>query len=598
MWNLNARMMRVPYFYWPYLMKDMQYDWPWTKWTVGSKSEWGRFATVKTNALFHDLSKNRLRTGLEYREKRGSAGKLDWRYETPEINSSLSYHLLKETWDNPVTGKPVIWQDRFRFDLYHRQRLNDRFQVIAESHYLTPTKHFFWHNSEGYALSNNGYSSPIPGGIQSRESLLQDYYEDEFRRGRTLENSLSLDYNTDKMFLTLSTLQPVDEELAISKVKDLELRGRRLPTAIAKSQFLYSNDFGLARMGDHFGRSLSAEDQMALFAKRDVEDFKHTRIDILQKIERSYDLWNLAQISPYIGEKLLIYEGLLKNDRKGRASWNIEKEDLEDWKSYNRLVSGLLLSNVITGFFSAGSRELKHQIRPSISWDFTGPSGLTPDMIPVQMDQHDLTMINRLSTVYRLENILYVRMKNGASRKIYNSYFQYLVLNRNEDKIRNFGPDLNMREDAEFSQSIYLQENLRLSSDLRINTFNHVIPYIRNGIHYTLDELQLGWNQVYERNFYIPDDIIRRHDVSFRYTKEKMDFSTNFSWDESPKETVRTSLYRHGFRAFSMGIGRIFHCLRGEIQFSYDFESSGSTVLMRFGPRMLGEVKPTYRYAL
>lgn len=600
LWNIRPRMFRVPYFYFPYAVKDLQYDWPWTHWEFGSKADWGPFASFKTLA-FPKWTEERSKIGFEFREKRGFAYNLDWKKINSKINSRLSGSLFDEEWmSNSDLGSP-IHQRRTRLDLYHRQKISEKWQVTAEGHYFTPTKKYFWRRGRQSEITIDQHASPFGrgNGIQERKRLFQEYFEEEFRRGRKLENSLALDYYSSNSFITLSTLQPIDEEETISLKKNVELSGRTFPESILGSEFFYSNIFSAGHIGRHIGLELTDADRRFLFQRPDVFDFMYTRLYLEHKIERAFPLSHFLVVTPYIGERTITYENILIKEKASRNFWAIDKDrDTKDWFSEHRLTAGTVFSSVVTGYFKLKSREFRHQIRPSVSFDYFSPSGFRKNLIPVQVDELDTNVDNRLKTVYRIDNHIDMRDGKGNRRKIYTSSIQYRFLDKHEDNILNHDLDLRRGTNLEFNQSIYPLEHLRFSTELLVNTFHGQASMVRNAIFYEKKKMEYGWNQVYEKELRNGDNPRRRHDFTVRHPGEVYDVELNASWEEALDVEMPTSFARQGFRRLELLVGRRFHKMRGQVEIAYDLESSGATLIFRFGPEIFGKSNPNYRYPL
>lgn len=598
MWNMRLRIMRVPYFYFPYYLKDLQYDWPWTQWEIGSKADWGRYATVKTLA-FPKKTKENLKVGLDYRERRGLAYKLNWNGSKPQDLMRAQLHFYDEKWESENDKKTNIEQNRVRMGFYKRKKIAENLEFTAEAHYLTPTKKYFWVNGNQSTISPNKLVAPAGGGVQEREGLLQEYYEDEYKRGKILENILALDYHRGKTFLTLSMLRPVDEEVRNSKVKNIELRGRNLPQSIKSSSFFYSNSFGIGHMGQRYGRELSVDDRVSLFGQEHVKDFVTTRLDLEQKVEKGFIFGPYLNINPYIGQRSVIYEKSLKFEKKGLDFFQVDHEnDLNSWAGQHRMTAGTVFSNVVTGYLKLGRREYKHQIKPSISFDYLAPSGFSNLQVPGKVDAIDSRSDARLKTVYRLDNDIYLRKKNHETRTLYSSFIRYTFLDKAEDNFRAYGQELKNDTNLEFNQSYFPFEEFRLSSDIRVNTFQSRVSNMRYGIGYSKQRFEFNWDYIYRKELTNQEDSSKRHDVNLKILTYKADFKMNFSYDGDPisPKHQRKGLYKHGFKHIDLTLGKLFHCMRGEVQFQYDFESTGSTLVFKFGPQIFGEQLPNYRH--
>lgn len=598
LWNLRPRILGFPYGYLPYTLKDLQYDWPWTSWEFGRNAEWGFFGSVRTHLLPGTLNKRSV-VGLEERQERGYALKQDWNHASGPVSSTLRAHYFSEKWHSLGADYPVIVEDRVRTDLHHRRRLNDDLTARIEHHYLTPRESFCWSDGTSRVLSPNRFASPLPpGAVQERQSLLQDYYNEEFKTGRTLEDSLSVEYHKGRSFAVLSSDRRSDTELPVSPMREIEFKGRELPAPILDSEFLYSNDYGLGRMGAHFSEDLSSDDRTLLFGRTDLEDFLGWRMNYRQIVERHFRLGEICTLTPYVGSSHVMYENALNTP--GIAAWNVRYEDLDEWHQNHRFLTGYLISNTVTGYFSPGPRRLKHVVTPSIQTDFISPSSFTREYIPARVDQLDEALNPRLKITYRLDNQVYTRRDMGSPRLLFSSVAQYIFLGRYTDNVASYGPFFYGGENVEFTNVLYPTSVFKLSSEIRFNTFHNQVFQHRDGFQIGRDKLFFAWYFLHIHNPVSPEASLDRHDLSFNWTMpSKTELGIGLSYDPDPPEPEpqRLGLYKHGFKTMNLSVVQPYYSLRGELQFLYDVESSGTTLLLRFGPRILGRNMPAYRMA-
>ena len=148
---------RFPVLYFPYLIRDLQYDWPWMRATAGftadygvfARTQWGwRFAeresgTLKIDKMIFDLdwfSRRGAGTGLETTYRLGdldSLGtlKLYGVYEYGISRSRDQERALNQN-ENRIYGIQDLYRGDFRWaaDWEHFQQLNDYWDVRAEAH--------------------------------------------------------------------------------------------------------------------------------------------------------------------------------------------------------------------------------------------------------------------------------------------------------------------------------------------------------------------------------------------------------------------------------------------------------------------------------
>ena len=141
---------------------------------------------------------------------------------------------------------------------------------------------------------------------------------------------------------------------------------------------------------------------------------------------------------------------------------------------------------------------------------------------------------------------------------------------------------------------------MRLSSDLRINTFYWETGQFRSGLHLQGKDYHFGWEHVRIRRILAPDTPLSRHDFNLGSRLDATrTLDMRVSWDENVRPGESRGLYRHGFRQVEATFGqRIHHELRLELQYLFDVESGGTTLVIRFGPELLGKSQPSYRLSL
>lgn len=160
---------RMPVFYVPYLIRDLQYDWPWMRFQAGYSSDLGVFARtqwawdlrsnpgsyIKMDRVIFDadlFARRGMGIGIENTYKVGdweSLGKLKiygvYEFLTSRNhdrdrafgdNETKIYQDLVDALDNPIPFRPDYYRRDFRWavDWEHYQQLNDLWDVRAEAH--------------------------------------------------------------------------------------------------------------------------------------------------------------------------------------------------------------------------------------------------------------------------------------------------------------------------------------------------------------------------------------------------------------------------------------------------------------------------------
>ncbi len=153
---------RLPVLYFPYLIRDLQYDWPWMRITVGRTGDYGYFARTQWGWRLNRNDNAYLRTDkiifdLDYFSRRGTGVGLETTYQMGHWDSlgklkiyGVYEHAIsnrrdrKRAWDDNedriyrnVRGwKPSLYRNDFRWaiDWEHYQQLNEYWDVRAEMH--------------------------------------------------------------------------------------------------------------------------------------------------------------------------------------------------------------------------------------------------------------------------------------------------------------------------------------------------------------------------------------------------------------------------------------------------------------------------------
>ena len=599
MWNIRPRMFRVPYFYFPFIYKDLKYDWPWTKWEIGSKSEWGRFLKVKTNALPKPLNEGVI-VGYEYRELRGNAYTLDFKRSHHKYRSEINLHHIDEDWKTQ-NSEFLFEEKRMRFDLKHDHKISENLNATIEHHVISAPKNHIWSHSGQHIVNKDRYASPLPGATQIRDTLLQEYYEDEFKHGKRLENILALDYQGRQSFFSLSRVAQIDNLSTDRLIKEVSFKGFLLPAPILNTDFYYSNNFGFDSF--HLGpnKDLSVNDRQLLFGKTDISKFYNQRVNFEQQLEYVINFGQFLTFTPSIGQRSVYYKKSLKEHLGSRNFANVdEKTDIEEWQGSDSAILGALFSNTVKGYFGVGKHEVKHLIRPSIDIKYNSPSSFNSSRLVNSIDSLDTNINSRLKVIYRLGNEVLSKRKGKEPRMIYSSSLNFDTYLKREDRKRAFGQQLTSDGDVELTQQIYPFHSLRLSSDIKYNSFYKQIPVIRMGMGVNRKNLDFAYNYYYIKSILLNPDSVNRHDFTIKYDHRQFDTRVIFSVEEDPfiQKSLRAGLYKRGVRNLDIVLGRLFHCIRGEVNFKYDIESAGSTLIFSIGPKILGDSLPKYRHPL
>ncbi|MCX7933994.1 MAG: hypothetical protein N3A66_01895, partial [Planctomycetota bacterium] len=161
-WHNVLRIGKVPVFYFPYIIKDLRYDWPWLRFGAGHSSDWGFYTLLKygldlnpkpnqafrPEEIFFDLDWRQERgwglgSELNYQVGKGkSFGRLDayWVKETEidrddDLERALHKNDTSVYRDEP-NFEPDLYrdEDRWALEWWHRQQFTERWDLRMEAH--------------------------------------------------------------------------------------------------------------------------------------------------------------------------------------------------------------------------------------------------------------------------------------------------------------------------------------------------------------------------------------------------------------------------------------------------------------------------------
>jgi hypothetical protein len=590
----------VPYFYLPWLGRDLGRDWPWTRWTFGSQSDWGRYTTFET-LLWPEKTDEDLRMMLGVRENRGVSLDLFWDHRSGMDVQKIDFYYTHERWKEDAI---TLETDLIRLDWEERRRLDPHWNFNLDLHYQGPRERSVWSGNGLWQSSNDFYQSPFGANVlsfQEREIFLQDYHQERWDSDRLDENEVSLQYQKGSRYFSLSSLYPSDGEQLVGRSKLFEMRWRELKKPLRSSPWNWSADLGLTKVGQRLGWELSDADLMTLSGNVKRKSFEMWRGDALFKVERPSKL-GAFRLRPWLGMKSLSYGDVLKRGQQGKAFYDMdENTDLDGSLHHQRALAGLELSSVVSGSYKSGS--LLHQVRPSLHYKMAGPTGWDHDRVLMLVDEIDLEERPEFELVWRLEQE-WLKPQHRRDehdplnrRLLYYSSLEYRQLFRDDDRRLLMGNDHKGGADLRFHHALYPSRFWNAYGEIQWNSVQRQMPWLRSGFRVEKSGHLLEYSYNYRKDLRNPTEVSNRHDVTYRFASRWDDFSMLLSWDgDQQLSTIKSDdFYNRGFRRFDVAWGHTFHCLRTELAFEYDFEDSGATFVFRFGPEFLRNNLPHLR---
>lgn len=591
--HVLPRLFRVPYFYWPYAGRDISRDWPWTRWQAGSEKDWGRFVSFET-LLMPEKTAEDLRLKTVYRENRGSAIGFHWDRQKGLDSQKADLTLMKEKWKEEGVS---LDENRWRLDIEQRKQLDEDWKMSLDVHAQNRRKTAVWSGNGRKTLSTNFFAAPaaIGGAVstQDRESYVQEYDETHWENGRLDENEWLLEYQRQGRYFKLGSLYPSDGQDLLGRTKLAEMRYREFDIPMARASKLNMNvDLGLMWGGQRMGWDLDESDLRTLSGNLSQTRFETWRGDALLEVEKSVHV-GAIKLRPWMGYRMLSYGEAWASPQEQLSFYDVygaQAIDKDVWS--HRWVGGLDLDTVFTGLWRQG-RTL-HQWRPSLKMNVNGPSSWSQERVVVEVDEIDLERRPSFELIWGMEQEWMARESSTQQRLLYTQSLFYRQLFSDEDEVLLFGRDRKAGADVRFHHALYPSRHWSLYSEVQMNSIHRQVPWIKSGFSVNKEGHEISYHYNYRKDLRVPSDVINRHDVEYAFFSRWDEFSLRLSWEGEKANSVLKDddFYRRGFRSFEMIWAHIFHCLRTEVEFEYDFEDSGASLIFRFGPQLFKESLP------
>ena len=392
-WHNVLKIGNIPVFYFPYIIKDLRYDWPWMRVGGGRSDKWG--VTAKTKWGFDLFSSNKsapfrienIFFDLDYRSKRGMAygseveysvgkgesfGLLDV-YYLNESGISKKDDLERGTDDNESVDyndrrgwQPDLYRndDRWGIDWQHRQVFNRNWDLRLEAH----------------AYSDRDYR--------------QEYDEIAYKEDKDAETSLDLRYLNDHL---------IAELVAVKRLNDFESRTEYLPELritvpgyrLGVLPVYLENDIRVGFVNRRFDNILDH------YSMLENEINKVTQGDNYGAFFRAYDQTVLRAplhfgafvLTPYVGFRATSY-----GDTYGRPARDSEltaaQIALRDAGIYDpshvtesgretdtALLWGFALNTKLYGLLNFGGQTYRHVIEPEIRYRADEDPSVDPERL-------------------------------------------------------------------------------------------------------------------------------------------------------------------------------------------------------------------------
>ncbi len=346
----------MPVFYMPeYIQKE---DRPAITIIPGRNREWGWFMLTAWRYYLSDDVRGNVR--LDYRELKGWAKGLDYKYETDEMGEGLFRYYHTDERDKAGEGD-MIETERYRYQLRHSWQINNETLGLLEYH----------------------HTSDI--------DFIKDYYKiEEYDKNPQPDTYASITTTKPNYSLNFFTQVQVNEfETVTERLPQVKLDIRE--HQLGETPFYYSG-----------------QTTTTYFEKESADsplDDEVGRIDVFHKLSHPYQMFGWLGINPYIGT---------------RQTWYSQTEEEQSDKIRGLLNSGIDVTTkfyrifpVETDLWGLDIHQLRHVITPTINYDYIHePTTLSDEFL--NLDETD-TIIAKDKVTLSLQNTL--QTKRGQDKK-------------------------------------------------------------------------------------------------------------------------------------------------------------------------------------
>ncbi len=410
----------IPVFYFPYIIKDLRYEWPWVRVTAGTSEDFGPFVYTKIGLDFDEnidryLRLNKVFFDADYRDKRGwaygaeleyltgnrrSLGFIDFYTTQEEIDPSDDWNRAEEdnldsTYRNHPDWKPSLYEGerRHTFSWWHQQDLTDRWDLRFEAH------------------------------KQSDRDFLREYFRDRYDEDKELETSVDLRFLHDDF---------VFEVVGQKRLNDWQNQSEYLPELRLSVPGLRLFDTNLYLRGDYRAGLVQRRydelffdygvqtDELAKLPAGEEETGTFFRAHQDTRLYAPLRLPGDFVFTPEVGARTTYY-GETANEGEGDTS--------------SAFLWGARLSNRFFGTFADG--KVRHVFEPSVSFMANEKPDLAPGEI-YYIDDIDAYDESHVFTV-NLHNAIQSRA-GGSTRNVLDFDVRFRVYPDEEEQDRiNYG---------------------------------------------------------------------------------------------------------------------------------------------------------------
>ena len=335
----TVRVGGAPVLYFPYLIRDLQYDWPWMRITMGSTGDYGYFARtqwgwrlqerpnafLRADKIIFDLdlfTRRGIGVGAETTYKAGdwdSLGKLKvygvWEFLTSRGRDEERAYGKNENriYRDRAGWQPDLYRDKFRWaiDWEHYQQLNDFWDVRAQAHLYHDRDYLREYDPTRYWNAKEPENS-----INLRR--LDRQWEFEILASSPLTNkwSTQAEYLPEAR-LTVPSIQIGDTQLFFKN----DMRVGLVNKQFDEDRYRFGNAGGLAYADGLFNVDpMTGHSVSRLYDKDNYGTFFRAFNEM--RVEAPLKLWDSFTLKPWVGLRTAYYSQTAGEDRMPSPATN------------------------------------------------------------------------------------------------------------------------------------------------------------------------------------------------------------------------------------------------------------------------------------
>ena len=579
-WNNVLKIKGFPLFYFPYLAKDLQNNWPWFHLSVDQNSRYGMNTTLKMKTKINDTD---VLVAIKEMELRGLLGSIEYTKTTKTAEIKVVAEGIQESWrgkskynlakvndgfrNKDGQNGSVSSEDRYRLHTIYKQDLMWNFSFDFEADKIDSTNQFIWKSNNEYQINHSGVKSPFADnlGDLKKGAYRRDYYRNSFFEDKSPESLGQVKWIKGPMMgrliykfnpnqFSYGEERNNNEELSIKPgflfdVNGLELLDATIP--------LYLD--GYARL-----ESLSKEKTNA---DNSITEYSSERMALRSTISSRYSIADALNVEVFGGFDETGYSDVdvqprfsQGNGLLGSHSVNLDFE-LESHTSHNiNRFMGIYGSSVnfeAKNFYSVSSNlfhfdGMVHRVVPRI--DFFGSS--KPNKNPSDLPQFDVidTLTKDNYMVFSLKNFFDVKSSKGWGNFVkLDAWAKYNLDRENEQAWEHITTEIQFRP----------SEKILLRSNFRFHPGDGLVRNISAISYNWLDRAELTVAERWETNFPWQTDLNLKVKIGKRYSIE-----TGFTYLN--KKPPVGSQDRDQFTEYYFAIQRKYHELLISLEYRRD----------------------------